>query len=436
MHLAPKALTTMIRKIHSIIVLLFCAVAVSTASAQSPLQPESPIRPDSPIRPGDRIAIVGNTFADQLRIHGFLETMLLQRWPDNPVSIRNLGWGGDMLNARDRPTNFPAEEETLSAHRTDVIIACFGMGESFAGEDGVQSFQAAVDTWIKSLEGKTYNAKSQVRLVLVSPIANEPLGKLTPRHEQRDRELSAYSQAMSEVAIAAQVPFVDLYQTSRYLMDEPIGPNFTTNGIHLNSYGYWAMSHYLFRDLVRDDPAAVLPPWQILIDAADLTTQARGVDISDAARTETGIKFRATELIAPTLPPPTSDDLPPQLHHLRDSMTIANLPPGIYELTVDDVSVATASHDDWARGVTIDASPAHQAAEAFRRAVNDKNLQFTYSWKALNQVHIVGERKKSPSGRALPAEVIEFNQLANERDAILRDGIERQTRNWRVTRIH
>ena len=50
----------------------------------------------------------------------------------------------------------------------------------------------------------------------------------------------------------------------------------------------------------------------------------------------------------------------------------------------------------------IDQSPAHTEAEAFRMKVNDKNLQFTYSWKALNQVHIVGERKKSPAGAALP----------------------------------
>ncbi|EMI21708.1 membrane-bound dehydrogenase domain protein [Rhodopirellula maiorica SM1] len=416
-------LNSMIRQIHCVVVSLLCGVAVSTACAESP------------IRPGDRIAIVGNTFADQLRIHGYLETMLLQQWPDNPVAIRNLGWGGDMLNARDRPTNFPNEEETLTAHRTDVIIACFGMGESFAGEDGVQSFQAAVDAFIKSLEGKQYNGKSQVRLILVSPIANEPLGKLTPRHEQRNSELSAYSQAMSEVAIAAEVPFIDLYQTSRYLIDERVGPNFTTNGIHLNPYGYWAVSHYLFRDLVQDDLASVQPPWRISVDAADLTVQAHGIDVSDTARTEAGLTFRATELIAPTLPPPTDEDVPPQLHHFRDSMTIANLPPGTYELAIDDVSVATANHDEWARGIIIDTSPAHQAAEALRRAVNDKNLQFTYSWKALNQVHIVGERKKSPSGRALPAEVIEFNRLAEKRDANLRDAIQRETRNWRVSRI-
>ena len=44
----------------------------------------SPAEP--PIRPGDRIAIVGNTFADQLRIHGYLETLLHQHTNQQPVS--------------------------------------------------------------------------------------------------------------------------------------------------------------------------------------------------------------------------------------------------------------------------------------------------------------------------------------------------------------
>ena len=82
----------------------------------------------SVVLPGDRIALVGNTYADQLRIHGYLETFLLQRTQEEPVSIRNLGWGGDVLTVRDRPTNFPSEESTLTNHKTDLIIACFGMG--------------------------------------------------------------------------------------------------------------------------------------------------------------------------------------------------------------------------------------------------------------------------------------------------------------------
>jgi hypothetical protein len=70
------------------------------------------------------------------------------------------------------------------------------------------------------------------------------------------------------------------------------------------------------------------------------------------------------------------------------------------------------------------------AAERYRALVNDKNLQFVYSWKALNRVHIVGERKKSHSGRALPAEVIEFNNLAKKQDEALRSRFAGKTRRW------
>ena len=113
-------------------------------------------------------------------MYGYLETLLLQRSIEKPISIRNLGWAGDMLTARDRPTNFPSEESTLTAHKTDVIIACFGMGESFAGENGVGDFTQNLRDFIASHKGMKYNGKSQVRLVLVSPVAYEDHGKRTP----------------------------------------------------------------------------------------------------------------------------------------------------------------------------------------------------------------------------------------------------------------
>ena len=101
-----------------------------------------------------------------------------------------------MLTARDRPTGFPTEESTLTAHKTDVIIACFGMGESFAGEKGLEEFKSQLKALIDSHTGKKYNGKSKVRLILVSPIAYEDLGKLTPGRDKRNRELQAYARAM------------------------------------------------------------------------------------------------------------------------------------------------------------------------------------------------------------------------------------------------
>ena len=390
---------------------------------------------DGPIQPGDRVAIIGNTFADQLRIHGYLETLLLQHTRDNPVSIRNLGWGGDMLTARDRPTGFPSEESTLRSHRTDVIIACFGMGESFAGDAGIEEFQNQVKAWISSHAGKKYNGKSAVRLILVSPIACEDLGKLTPGRDRRNRELYACTRAMQEVATAEEVHFVDLFEPSRYLMDEAIGPNLTTNGIHLNSFGYWAISHAFFDQLIADDRVPTRQSWLIRIDVATKSSDARGVELAELSTDGLGLSFQATERSPPTLPPPTDQSLPPQLAVVRDTLVVNNLKPGNYRLTVDEELVTTATAEAWSEGVTIDSTPAHKAAQAYHAIVNDKNLQFTYSWKALNQVHIVGERRESPSGRSLPEEVLEFDRIANNLDQELRQGVELKTRQWRISRV-
>ncbi len=382
---------------------------------------------DAPIRSGDRVAIVGNTFADQLRIHGYLESLLLQH---DDVSIRNLGWGGDMLTVRDRPTGFPTEESTLASHKTDVIVACFGMGESFAGADGVEDFESDLKSFIDSHKGKKYNGESEVRLVLVSPIAYEDRGKLTPSVAERNGDLKSYTDAMRKVSASEAIPFVDLFETSRYLMNESSETPMTTNGIHLNSFGYWAISHAFFEQLSGD----LCDSWQLTIDAEVKEGSAEGVELSELVVDQQGLRFVVSENSAPSLPPPPMDgDIPAQLSSKRDTLTVTHLKPGGYTLSVDGVEVVTAKHDAWAKGVVIDSSPAHQEATAFRAAINDKNLQFTYSWKALNQVHIVGERRSSPSGRALPKEVKEFHQLAEQRESTLRGMVQPKTRQWRLT---
>ncbi|MGI9240725.1 MAG: SGNH/GDSL hydrolase family protein [Verrucomicrobiales bacterium] len=365
-----------------------------------------------PVLAGDRVAIIGNTFADQLRIHGYLETLLNQR---SKLSLRNLGWAGDRLTARDRPTGFPTEESTLKEHKTDTIIACFGMGESFAGEAGLARFRSDLEGFIATHSGKSYNGESEVRLVLVSPIANEDLGELTPALDRRNAELGAYTGAMREIATSAGLPFVDLFEPSRYLMEEQAGPNLTTNGITLNQFGYWALCHVFFEQLTGE----VRQAWRLDIDAKAKTGTASGVGLARISTARDVVTFSVEELSPPSLRPPGDPELPPQLASQRDTLVVVNLAPGRYTLSVDGEEVVTAQDDQWAAGVAIDTSPSHREAEALRDAINDKNLQFTYSWKALNQVHIVGERKSSPSGRALPAELVEFNKLARQREGEL-----------------
>lgn len=382
---------------------------------------------ESPVRPGDRVAIVGNTYADQLRIHGYLETLLLQRSVDKPVSVRNLGWGGDLIHLRDRPTNFPSEASTLESHKTDVIVICFGMGESFAGKAGLSDFRSHVKRFIAAHKGKKYNGDSPVRIVLVSPIAHEDHGELSPNRKKRNQDLAAYVQAMYEVANAEKIPFVDLYAPTLYLMDDKASPKLTEQGIHLNAYGYWATGRMVADKLMPGQPA-----WWLTVDAKSRKATARGAQLSAVKQQGRGLRFTVQEISPPGLSPPVEGGIHDNLAPTRDTLVVSNLAPGQYLLTVDGEPVAEGSHQQWAEGIAVDASPAHKATEAYRQQVNDKNQQFTYSWKALNQVHIVGERRSSASGKSLPEEVIAFGKLAEQRDLALQAGIELKTREWRI----
>ncbi len=406
-----------------------CSFAFSLALAVIGLAPAATAA-EPAIRPGDRIAIMGNTFADQLRVNGYLETLLLQRSAENRVSVRNLGWGGDMLSARDRPTNFPAEEAALIDHKTDVIIACFGMGESFAGTDGLPAFRTALEAFVASHRGRKYNGTSEVRLVLVSPIAYENLGALTPEWERRNRELADYTAAMEQVANRQELGFVNLFEPTRRLLTDSTSPKLTTNGIHLNAYGYWAVSRLLADDLTRR-----LPPWALRVDARNRHAEGDGVTITQVESAGGGMRFTVRENHAPTLAPPIKGQAHAALLPLRDTLVVTNLAPGEYRLTIDGEPVITAGHDRWAEGIALDSSPQHRNAESLRQAVNDKNQQWVYSWKALNQVHIVGERKSSPSGRALPGEIIEFKRLADQKDQALRPGGSPLMHEWRLAPI-
>lgn len=382
---------------------------------------------ESPIRPGDRIALAGNTFADQLRMHGYLETLFLQRSADKPISIRNLGWAGDTLVGRDRPTNFPTEESTLKDHQTDVIIACFGMSESFAGEAGLADFKKDLETFIASHRGKKYNGRSEVRLVLISPIAYEDLGPKTPRWEGRNRELAAYSRAMNQVAAQAGLPFVDLNRPTADLMEDYSAPKMTANGVTLNAYGYWCVSRTL-ADALLPGPN----PWRLNVNAKSAKATAQGVTISEVNGIGQGLRFTVTEESWPSLGAPTTGTIHRRLDGNHDRLSVKSLAAGSYELTIDGKAIATADARRWSEGMAIVNSPAHEALEKYRQAVYDKNINFVYGWKALNQVHIVGERRKSPSGAALPDEVVEFNRIANQKDSALAAGIKLKSREWRL----
>ncbi len=213
------------------------------------------------LKKGDHVCIVGNTLADRMQHHGWLETLLYARHPQQDLVVRNLGFAADELTQRMRSANFGSPDEWLTATQADVVFAFFGYNESFGAAAGLDRFKKDLDTYVKHITGKNFSGKGNARIVLFSPIAHEDLhDRNLPDGKANNERLKLYTAAMAEVAKANNVPFVDLFTpTLAYYpkADKPL----TINGIHLNEHGDQIVAgiidEALFGKVAQRDPVAL-----------------------------------------------------------------------------------------------------------------------------------------------------------------------------------
>lgn len=220
------------------------------------------------LEPGDHICIVGNTLAERMQHHGWLETLIQAAHPEYKLVFRNLGYSGDEVdgfrdgNKRLRSMDFGSHDQWLAGDapipqpgklnpnapvlanrfektntKADVIFAFYGYNESFAGEAGLGQFKERLEAFIKHTLSQKYNGKSAPRLVLFSPTAFENLGDPNlPSGEEINARLKLYTTAMREVAANNEVAFVDLLTPTLKSFGDNKAPQ-TINGVHLNESG-------------------------------------------------------------------------------------------------------------------------------------------------------------------------------------------------------
>lgn len=191
---------------------------------------------------GSRIVVMGNGFAERMPLYGWFEAALQSRFPDRKLIVRNMGWSGDTPSLQPRELNFGTMIEHLGAQRADILIAAYGMNESFDGEAGLEKFRTELNAWVTDMKARQFNGKSAPQVILVSPIAHENLGAPLPDGKIHNANLQRYTQVMREVAATQQIGFVDLFAPAQRRMAGN-GPRLTVNGIHLNDHGYWWAAH-------------------------------------------------------------------------------------------------------------------------------------------------------------------------------------------------
>ena len=192
----------------------------------------------------DRIAIVGNTFAEGFQRHNYFETLLYHSFPDKNLVVRNLGWSADEVDLMPRPLNFPSLDQQLTELEADVIFLSYGLNESYRGEAGLEDFRQDLETFILHLKSMQFNGEGPPRLILLSPGSYEQLSPELPGEQSINYNLKMYTDAMRQISRDQEVAFIDLHHPVRDWMDQENAP-LTTNGIHLNDQSRIRVAEFL-----------------------------------------------------------------------------------------------------------------------------------------------------------------------------------------------
>ncbi|MGK0186914.1 MAG: putative membrane-bound dehydrogenase-like protein [Verrucomicrobiales bacterium] len=205
---------------------------------------------------GDRIAVVGNTLADRLQVHGWMEALLQQKNAGKDLVFRNLGFPGDTVTKRPRSSGFTSPEDYLKHVKADVIFVLFGYNESFAGESGVAGFKKDLETMIDNYRALQPNGESAPRFVLFTPIAHEDLETPNlPDGSANNARLALYATAIKEVAEAKKTDFVELFESTKKLYATIEAPQ-TINGIHLSEQGNRHLAEIIASQLTGQNVSA------------------------------------------------------------------------------------------------------------------------------------------------------------------------------------
>ncbi len=201
------------------------------------------------LKKGDHIAYIGNTMADRMQHHAWLETYIHALHPQHDLTFRNLGFPGDELKTRNRSDNFGSPDQWLGKVKADVIFCFFGYNEALRGEKELPRFKKDMSELIDQMRSQKYNGKSSPRLVFFSPIAHENLhSRHLPDGTENNKKLKLYTDAMREICTQKKVLFVDLFEPTKKLYAKAKQP-LTMNGIHLLDSGNDAVARVIVQEL-------------------------------------------------------------------------------------------------------------------------------------------------------------------------------------------
>jgi mono/diheme cytochrome c family protein/lysophospholipase L1-like esterase/glucose/arabinose dehydrogenase len=220
------------------------------------------------LKKNDHVVLIGNTLAERMQHHGWLESYVQAALPDQQIVFRNHGFSGDKVNHRPRNSGFIDADSYLEISKADVILAFFGYNESY--DNKPEEYEAALLKWIDETLTHQYNGKSAPRIALMAPIAHEDLQNPNlPNGQANNARLMKYANATASAAEKRGLPYVDLFSFTGAQYGQAFEP-WTLNGVHLNSFGNQQVAQHIASTLfgleLTDDEALLESIRQAVLD--------------------------------------------------------------------------------------------------------------------------------------------------------------------------
>jgi lysophospholipase L1-like esterase len=377
---------------------------------------------------GDRVVLLGNTLIEREQRYGYWETALTGRFPGRKITFRNLGWSGDTVFGHARAgfgtvtDGFRHLKEHTLALKPTVLLIGYGTNESFEGPDGLPRFVKGYETLLDTL------APTKARLVLLSPLRQEDLGRPLPDPSAQNKNLRLYADAIRDLAKRRSGVFVDLYDLLPSLEPEAParGPLLTDNGMHLTAWGYWRSAFALKEGLGLN---ATNRRMQI---AGDKVSARQAV----VAKVERGKDRLAFHLRLDSLPPaaaPLAGAPPRGGFALPWSVAFSGLAEGKWTLQIDGQEIASGTAEQWSHGVALERGPDLHQVEKLRQTIVAKNELYFHRWRPQNETYLFGFRKHEQGKNA--REIPQFDPLVAEKEAEIAKLAVPVERKWELKRV-
>jgi len=386
------------------------------------------------LRDGDRVVLLGGTYIERMQTNGYFETLMTSVYPNRTITFRNLGWSGDDVSGLARAVfgtpadGFKRLERDVTEAKPSVIIICYGANETHAGAEGVQQFTEGFLRLLETL------AKTDARIVLLSPMSYENLGPPLPDPAMYNDKLQLYRDAIEKIAKDRGYHYVDLYNRLDRIKSENVSKfpdirdRLTENGVHLTEYGYWRTATQVARGL-----GVKAIQWKVDFDFRDKSYDAVGTMVSNVKAEGNSVEFDAIDLTLPYSPPPEFVPRGGRLMAPHSLVRFQGLETGKYGLQIDDQPTIMADQEQWAAGVRVNRGDYISQIEELRQSIYEKNELYFHRHRPQNETYLFLFRKHEQGNNAV--EIPQFDPLIEEKEKLIAKLRVPVSHNYRLVRL-